>query len=337
MERAAEFARDAVAFRDAVSLAVEGVPLRVACVAPLRFLLGASWDPRTSNEYVAGVLLHPWVLTTLLFLVVSMGTFALSSATGDYSMIDRLWSILPPFASMLYAITATPGPGRARLWLMCALTALWGARLSYNYYRKGGYKLHVGEDYRWAYLQEKFGRNRAAWVAFNFVIVSVGQTALLLAISSVPSYEASLYVGRPLGALDVMLAVAFLALLAGETVADEQMWAFQTKKKRAKTTTQNASGAKGFLDQGLFYYSRHPNYFCEVSMWIVFSFFGPTASGRWPVTFSQLGCVILAMLFVVSTAITEDISSQKYPQYAEYQRTTSAIIPFFKLRSSKTD
>lgn len=40
---------------------------------------------------------------------------------------------------------------------MLALVSLWGFRLTYNFWRKGGYKAG-GEDYRWAYIRKKYPR-----------------------------------------------------------------------------------------------------------------------------------------------------------------------------------
>jgi steroid 5-alpha reductase family enzyme len=40
---------------------------------------------------------------------------------------------------------------------MLGLTTLWGLRLTYNFWRKGGYK-KGGEDYRWAYIRKNYPR-----------------------------------------------------------------------------------------------------------------------------------------------------------------------------------
>ena len=61
----------------------------------------------------------------------------LSVVTRNYSWVDRLWSIAPPLYVGWFAAQA--GFADARLDLMTALSALWGARLTYNFARKGGY------------------------------------------------------------------------------------------------------------------------------------------------------------------------------------------------------
>ncbi len=58
-------------------------------------------------------------------------------ATGNYSHTDRLWSITPVVFVWTWAAAAGFD---ARTSIMAALTLFWGVRLSYNFYRKGGYR-----------------------------------------------------------------------------------------------------------------------------------------------------------------------------------------------------
>jgi len=77
-----------------------------------------------------------------------------SIASGNYSQVDRLWSILPAAYATHFAAHA--GFGDARLDLMAALAVLWGARLTWNYARKGGYR-RGSEDYRWPEVRRRLG------------------------------------------------------------------------------------------------------------------------------------------------------------------------------------
>ena len=61
--------------------------------------------------------------------------------------------------------------------------------------------------------------------------------------------------------------------------------------------------------------------------------FGALAAGsilQWTV----IGAVLLSLLFVGSTRFTESISRSRYPEYARYQETTSAVVPWFPRRRS---
>jgi steroid 5-alpha reductase family enzyme len=86
--------------------------------------------------------------------------------------------------------------------------------------------------------------------------------------------------------------------------------------------------SKGFLTRGLFAYSRHPNFFCEISLWWSFYVFAISVTKE-AIHWSIVGTILLTLLFQGSTTFTETITLKKYPEYAEYQRTTSRLIPWF--------
>ena len=260
--------------------------------------------------------MQPLVLCLWIFGGASAATWLLSVVTREYSWTDRLWSIIP---IAYVAVFAAASGGDARLLLMTALVVLWGARLTFNFARKGGYA-PGGEDYRWKILQQRM--RPWQYQLFNFFFISFYQNLILLAIT-LPAYTAFTH-SRPLGALDVVAAVAFLMFLVGETVADQQQWRLHQRKAAGTAPTR-------FLTAGLFRYSRHPNFFFEQAQWWVIFAFGAIAAGsvlQWTV----VGAVLLTLLFLGSTAFTESITKSKYPEYAEYQRTTSVLIPWFSAR-----
>ena len=47
------------------------------------------------------------------------------------------------------------------------------------------------------------------------------------------------------------------------------------------------------------------------------------------------GIVLLLAVFIGSTNFTEAITKSKYPEYAAFQKTTSAVIPWFARRGAK--
>src|SRR5262245_7542281 len=242
-----------------------------------------------------------------------------SLATREHSWVDRLWSIIPIAYVAVFAAAA--GFADARLDTMLVLVALWGARLTFNFARKGGYA-PGGEDYRWAILRGRMTPWR--FQLFNLFFITIYQNLLLLLIT-LPAYTALRHRGG-FGALDVVATVVFVGCLAGETVADQQQWEFQTWK-REEIAAGREPGAR-FVTTGLFRYSRHPNFFFEQAQWWFVFAFGAIAAGsvlQWTV----LGPVLLTLLFVGSTRFTESISLSRYPEYADYQAATSAVVPWF--------
>lgn len=241
----------------------------------------------------------------------------LSVLTREYSWVDRIWSVMPPVYVWLMAWKT--GFEAPRVVVLAVLTTLWGARLTFNYARKGGYA-KGGEDYRWGVLRQKLGPVK--FQLFNATFIAPYQNILIFLITAPASLAATN--PSPLGPLDVALAVAFLVCLAGETLADQHQWNFHQAK--AARRARGEAGAE-FCTEGLFRFSRHPNFFFEVSQWWLVYLFGVVATGAW-LHWSIAGAVLLTLLFDGSTRFTESITKSKYPRYAEYQASTSRLIPW---------
>lgn len=269
--------------------------------------------------------MEPLLIVILTAAVASAACWILSLVTRDTSWVDRAWSIVPVVYVWIFAGAALAGGGDAgRLVLMAVLVTLWGARLTFNFARKGGY---TGmEDYRWAILR---GRMKPwQFQLFNLLFI-IGYQMTLLVLITLPA-EIALQHPAPLNAWDLVFAAVFLALLLGETVADQQQWEFHRRKKQAGGTL-----APGFATEGLFRYSRHPNFFFEQSQWWALYAIGATAavaSGEGllggALNWSIIGPFLLSILFIGSTVFTESITAGKYPAYAEYRRTTSMLVPW---------
>jgi len=263
--------------------------------------------------------MNPLVLCLWVLAGVCLTVWVTSLATREHSWVDRIWSIIPIAYVAIFAAKA--GFDDVRLDLMLGLVALWGGRLTYNFARKGGYA-PGGEDYRWAILRGRMPRWQ--FQLFNLFFITIYQNLLLLLIT-LPAYTALQHRGH-IGVLDIVAAAAFLGCLIGETVADQQQWTFQTWKRHE--TVAGRDPHPRFVQTGLFQYSRHPNFFFEQAQWWVIFAFGAIAAGsiaQWTIA----GAVLLTLLFVGSTRFTESISLSRYPEYADYQASTSAVIPWF--------
>ena len=252
-----------------------------------------------------------WVLAVTCFL-----TWALSIPTKDTSWVDRIWSIVP----IVYAWVFASGAGFAdmRLNVIAALITLWGARLTFNFARKGGYA-PGGEDYRWEILRARM--KPWQYQVFNIFFIVIAQNIILFLIT-LPMNEL-LANPAPFSGVDAALALLFLGLLTLETVADQQQWNFHQFKKAERAAGREVR--PGFLTTGLFSVSRHPNFFAEQAQWwVVYLFvFANHGFGGW----SWLGAFILTGLFIGSTRFTEEITLSKYPDYAQYQKRVSMLVP----------
>ncbi|MFA5938021.1 MAG: DUF1295 domain-containing protein [Sinimarinibacterium sp.] len=262
---------------------------------------------------------------TVTMLAIALLCFVVGEISGNVSQVDKLWSITPP----LYAWMATAQAGyEPRMVLMSVVATIWGLRLTYNFSRHGGYswKFWSGnEDYRWAHVRRTPGLDtRIGWTAFHFGFICLYQNALLLLIAlPVVLVQGT---GAP-NVFDALLAALYVGLVILETAADQQQWNFQAEKRQRLKSGAKPDGdyARGFITSGLWARSRHPNYFAEQSIWVVFFLFSVAATGR--LNWSIAGCLLLILLFQGSSKLSESLQAGKYPDYPEYQQRVPRFLP----------
>ena len=265
-----------------------------------------------------------WI--TILMAVVVI-CFLVSEITRNYSQVDKLWSLLPP----VYCWVTVASFPTAMTVIMAVLVTMWGLRLSFNFNRKGGYSIipwKGEEDYRWKILRESTALSgRLRFGLFNLLFISLYQNIIILLFTT-PILMAALYPETPLAVTDIIAAVLMVSFLMIETIADNQQFRFQTMKRSSTAVPDKftVSLRKGFLTEGLWRYSRHPNFASEQAIWISFYLFGVAASGKW-INFTLLGPVLHVLLFIGSSVMTENISSGKYPDYSLYQKEVPKFVP----------
>jgi steroid 5-alpha reductase family enzyme len=144
---------------------------------------------------------------------------------------------------------------------MAVLVTAWGARLTFNFARKGGYS--GVEDYRWAICARM---SPVLFQVFNLLFIVLYQMTLLVLIT-LPAAMARTH-PAPLTAADVIITVLFVGFSSARA---------SPISSSGTSTRRSTRCADGFLTTGLFAYSRHPNFFFEQAQWWAFYAFGATA------------------------------------------------------------
>lgn len=262
----------------------------------------------------------------IISLIFSFTCWALSKITGNYSWVDRFWSIIPTIFTYHYNLhpyLCSFQNLNVRQLIISFLSTLWTLRLTYNFFRKGGY-YPGGEDYRWQIVKKNIN-NAFLWELLNIFFIAIIQNILLFLIATPVSLAGQ---KKDLIFIDFLLISLYLILWITETVADQQQWYFQETKKKMIANKEPLFGdyKRGFLTSGLFRYSRHPNFFAEISIWWTVYLFSVSSSGIY-FNWTILGALFLTLLFQASTKLTEDISISKYHEYIVYRTHTSRFIP----------
>ena len=114
------------------------------------------------------------VVSSLAFSIATFPIFLLvSEINKNYSQVDRVWSILPTVFNAHYALWARlNGLPTQRIDNVLAFSVVWTLRLTFNYWRKGGYQVG-SEDYRWELIKKYIGG--VGFLLLNLLFISTLQ------------------------------------------------------------------------------------------------------------------------------------------------------------------
>lgn len=246
-------------------------------------------------------------LQALLWItVLAFGAWLVSLRQNDVSIVDSFWPLLILTGALTYALTgAQPGP---RTFAVVTLVALWGLRLAAHITWR-----HWGEpeDHRYQAIR---ARNQPNFRWKSLVLVFALQALLAWVVSS--SVLAAVVNPNPWTWLDTLGVGVILAGGLFEAVADWQLARFKS----------DAAHKGKVMDQGLWRYSRHPNYFGEFCVWWGFYLIALAAQGWWWAVASPLLMTVL-LLKVSGVALQEKDIAERRPGYREYTDNTNAFFP----------
>lgn len=240
--------------------------------------------------------------------VVMALLWAVQRRTANAGIVDAAWSLGVGACGVLFAATADGDPTR-RL-VAGGLLALWSARLGVHILRR---VLGEEEDGRYRRLRLEWGASFDRRLFVFFQLQAVFAVAFALPVLGVACGPA------PLRPAQVVLAVAVWAVsVAGEWISDRQLAAFRSRPENRGHTCR----------VGLWRYSRHPNYFFEWVHWWSYVILGAGAPLWW---LTAVGPIVMLFFLLKVTGVpaTEARAASSRPDYREYQRTTSAFIPWF--------
>jgi steroid 5-alpha reductase family enzyme len=213
----------------------------------------------------------------------------------------------------LIALLMADGDSLRKL-LICGMASLWSLRLTvYLYRRVVGHE----EEGRYQQLRKQWGKNIGAkfFLFFQF-------QALLNVILSLPFFIVVVNSNPRISILEWLGMILWLIAIVGESLADQQLKNFKSRLENHGKVCQT----------GLWRYSRHPNYFFEWLIWVAFFVFALASPYGYVSVISP--ALMLYFLFKITgiPAAEEQAIRSKGEAYREYQRTTSAFVPWFPSR-----
>ena len=172
-----------------------------------------------------------------------------------------------------------------------------------------------GKDNRFTVMKTKFW-----WFLFTWTIgglwVFITMAAGLAAMTSAKVV--------PLGWFALIGIFLWLEGFLVEVVADHQKNRFRSKKENQGR----------FINEGLWSFSRHPNYYGEITLWLGIAFIAfPVLQGWQLLTLISPIFVYILLTRISGVTMLERRADKKWrddPEYQRYKETTSSLIPMFK-------
>lgn len=249
-----------------------------------------------------------------LVLVVDMGLMALvwlvHLPLKNAGIVDVAWVYAVALSALIFALLGDGEPGRS-LAVAC-MAGIWGLRLgTYLFFRVFSHP----EDARYATLRRDWGGNTKLKFLGFFEL-----QAVLAVIFALPAFFAARNPAPELSWPEYFGMGLWVVAVAGEALADKQLKDFKA----------DPANRGRICEAGLWNYSRHPNYFFESLVWFAFAIFALGSPYGW----IALVCPALMLYFlfkVTGIPATEAQSLRsKGEAYQDYQRRTSAFVPWFK-------
>ncbi|RKP20367.1 DUF1295-domain-containing protein [Rozella allomycis CSF55] len=197
--------------------------------------------------------------------------------------------------------------------MLTVLVLIWGVRLGSFLLAR---VLRRGKDDRFNEMRSNFIQFLGFWI---FQIIWVWVVSLPVTLTN------SYVIDTPINDLDIFGLLLWILGFVCEAVADNAKASHNSDPEKRKT----------LLKTGLWKYSRHPNYFGEILLWIgvfIISCSGHAvnnALGYFSISSPIL--TFLLLMFVSGVPLAEQSSNKKFSgsqEYIEYKQSTSPLIPF---------
>ncbi|MBN1410647.1 MAG: DUF1295 domain-containing protein [Spirochaetales bacterium] len=256
---------------------------------------------------------NPLLKAGIIDAAATLVIFILSLIFNNSSVYDPYWSIAPMIMAGYWSgLCFFNVIFSARHIILCTLVLIWGIRLTYNFFK--GWKGFLQEDWRY----DRFRMTTGAWYwLISFTGIHFVPTIAVFG-ACVPVYFALKENGAPFGIPDLAAIGVTVTAIVFEGITDSQLRRFYRKDENLKKTMQT----------GLRRFSRHPNYFGEILFWWGMYLFAIAANPEY--WWTIFGPVLMTLLFIfISIPLMEKRMLEKRPDFADYRKRVSVLIPWF--------
>jgi steroid 5-alpha reductase family enzyme len=247
-----------------------------------------------------------WAIEVMVIGVYMTIWFLIALRLKRNDVADTAWGggfVVAAFTALLVAGTVTQ-----RAVLVTCLVLIWGLRLAIHIGLRGHGK---GEDPRYKAWREAWGKYVVVRSFFQIFMLQ----GLLMLIISLPVIRINSAPPGGFTALDGLGIALWLTGFFFEATGDWQL----------KQFVGNSANQGKIIDRGLWRYSRHPNYFGEVTQWWGIYLIALSTPWGWLTIPGPLTITVL-ILFVSGIPMLEK-RYQGNAEFEAYKRRTSAFFP----------
>ncbi|MBP9853948.1 MAG: DUF1295 domain-containing protein [Candidatus Omnitrophica bacterium] len=258
-------------------------------------------------------IIHTFLIGALSVGILFLVMWVIHLFLKDATVVDVGWGL---GFILLCSVYILRGEGfNLRNTILFMMIFLWGMRIVLYLLKR--ISSEKEEDKRYRKIRQNFGK--MAW--FKFLFIFEFQAALEMIIG-IPLLIVSLNPDAGLSWVEIMGIIIFSASLFGEALSDEQLHAFKRDPANKGKT----------CDIGIWQYSRHPNYFFELMIWVGLFIYAVASPFGWVGIISPLVMYYLLM-YVSGVPLAEEQSLlSRGDEYRKYQKTTSIFFPMPKKR-----
>lgn len=251
------------------------------------------------------LLLITFVALALAVLGYMTAWFVLARWSGRTDVIDIAWGLGFVYVALV-AWLLQDRPSGVPLLSLC-FVAVWGVRLAWHIGSRNIAK--PTDDYRYLEFRKKWGVQYwpQAYVRIfllqGLLILIIGSSAIASILPADSSVRSLVIAGYMIWGFGIVF----------ETLADWQLRRFVAIKKPGE-----------IMQAGLWRYSRHPNYFGEITAWWGAAIVA-VAIGQW---WGIIGAAVITLLITKISGIPPiEKHYADNPAFQKYKRQTSALIP----------
>ncbi|MDB5186870.1 MAG: hypothetical protein JWM07_342 [Candidatus Saccharibacteria bacterium] len=245
------------------------------------------------------------------------GVFIVGRHLSRFDIVDSAWGpafIVVSVTSLLVSDTAHPIQ-----YLITGMVAVWGLRLSGHIYRR--FRASAAEDKRYVEMRKKWKSGNENVAIFFRIYLTQAILATIICLPVIIINVSNMATVSPVAIIGLAIWIIGFTV---EALADRQLRDFVRNPQN-----------KGYLmTRGLWRYSRHPNYFGELTLWWGVGIMALAVPYGW---IGLVGPALISylLIFVSGISPTEKAFAGRLG-WDDYKNQTSVLFPWFPGKGDKS-